>query len=96
MNQTIKINKFNNRPSDKVDEAASARIGTRSKHYMQFLEGIMNILNFYSMKARYLVMDNVPIYSIADVKKLIESREYKPIFLLLYSPFFKSNRRTLV
>ena len=47
----------------------------------------MNILDKNDMKGQCLVMDNTSIHKPKVVKKLIEDRGYKCLYLPLYSPF---------
>ncbi|KAG1138552.1 hypothetical protein G6F37_010405 [Rhizopus arrhizus] len=65
----------------------NARVGTRSEHFIEFLIGVMDTLDQFDMKGRYLVMDNAAIHKVTEVKDLIASRGYKVIYLPPYSPF---------
>ncbi|KAG1060993.1 hypothetical protein G6F41_012506 [Rhizopus arrhizus] len=65
----------------------NARVGTRSEHFIEFLIGVMDILDQFDMKGRHLVMDNAAIHKVTEVKDLIASRGYKVIYLPPYLPF---------
>ncbi len=65
----------------------NARVGTRSEHFIEFLIGVMDTLDQFDMKGRYLVMDNAAIHKVTEVKDLIASRGYKVIYLPPYLPF---------
>ncbi|EIE76715.1 hypothetical protein RO3G_01419 [Rhizopus delemar RA 99-880] len=53
----------------------------------KFLIGVMDTLDQFDMKGRYLAMDNVVIHKVTEVKVLIVSRGYKIIYLPPCSPF---------
>ncbi|EIE78266.1 hypothetical protein RO3G_02970 [Rhizopus delemar RA 99-880] len=56
-------NKKRKRENDKAEVVeANARIGTRSEHFIEFLIGVMDTLDQFDMKGRYLVMDNAAIH----------------------------------
>ncbi|EIE92185.1 hypothetical protein RO3G_16896 [Rhizopus delemar RA 99-880] len=81
-------NKKRKKENDKAEVVeANARIGTRSEHFIEFLIGVMDTLDQFDMKGRYLVMDNAAIHKVTEVKDLIASRGYKVIYLPPYSPF---------
>ena len=69
-------------------DAVNGRVGTRTSHYLQFLEKTMDVLDASGLGGCYLVMDNAPIHKSDEVQKLICSRRYKYMYLLTYSPFF--------
>ncbi|KAG1488943.1 hypothetical protein G6F53_013499 [Rhizopus delemar] len=91
-------NKKRKRENDKAEVVeANARIGTRSEHFIEFLIGVMDTLDQFDMKGRYLVMDNAAIHKVTEVKDLIASRGYKvtvgqktaarnPFFLVFVAP----------
>ncbi|KAG0740696.1 hypothetical protein G6F57_005412 [Rhizopus arrhizus] len=55
----------------------SYSIGTVTEHYLSFLKATLDEMDKYpEMKGHYLVMDNVPIHSSADIGKYINSRGY--------------------
>jgi hypothetical protein len=66
--------------------AATAKIGTRSEHFLEFIEGVMDTLDKHDMKDRYIVMDNAAIHKVSEIQEAILKRGYKPIFLHPYSP----------
>ncbi|KAG1055662.1 hypothetical protein G6F43_002405 [Rhizopus delemar] len=81
-------NKKRKRENDEAEVVeANARIGTRSEHFIEFLIGVMDTLDQFDMKGRYLAMDNVVIHKVTEVKVLIASRRYKVIYLPPCSPF---------
>ncbi|KAG2221198.1 hypothetical protein INT45_000238 [Circinella minor] len=52
----------------------NARIGTRTEHFVEFLDKVMDILDENNMKGRYLVMDNAPIHTNKSIGCLVEQR----------------------
>jgi transposase len=54
---------------------------------MYFIDGVMDTLDAQQMSGRYLVLDNAAIHKVTAVQELIESRGYKAVHLLPYSPF---------
>lgn len=73
----------------KADEVeVNARVGTRSKHFLDFLGSLMNTLDQFDMQGRYLVMDKAAIHKVNEVQELIASRDYKVAYPPPYSPFF--------
>ncbi|EIE80273.1 hypothetical protein G6F46_002949 [Rhizopus delemar] len=76
----------------KADEVeVNARVGTRSKHFLDFLDSLMNTLDQFDMQGRYLVMDKAAIHKVNEVQELIASRGYKVAYPSPYSPFFEPN-----
>ncbi|KAG2215655.1 hypothetical protein INT45_008403 [Circinella minor] len=65
----------------------NGRIGTRTEHFIEFLNKVMDVLDENGMKGRYLVMDNAPIHTNKSIEQLIEHRGYKCAYLAPYSPF---------
>lgn len=72
--------------SDK-HEAVNGRVGTRSEHYLEFLNSVMDVLDQASLKGKYLVMDNAPIHSPRVIQETVQRRGYHCLYLLPYSPF---------
>ncbi|RCH89437.1 hypothetical protein CU097_009794 [Rhizopus azygosporus] len=62
----------------KLENAANGySIGTVTGHYLSFLKAALDEMDKYpEMKGHYLVMDNAPIHSSADIGKYIHSRGY--------------------
>lgn len=61
----MKKRKRGNGKTEKLE--VNARVGTRSKHFLEFLVGVMDILGQFGMKGRYLVMDNAAIHKVTEV-----------------------------
>lgn len=78
------------RKADGTVVATTARIETRTEHYLGYLENVMDVLDKNNLKGHYLVMDNAPIHKPATVRSCIEKRGYKCIYLPPYSPFLNS------
>ncbi|CEP13931.1 hypothetical protein [Parasitella parasitica] len=69
-----------------VDKTTSKR-GTVTGHYFNCLSGTMDVLDRHEMfKDNYLVIDNAPISQHEDIRKHIENRGYRCIYLPPYSP----------
>ncbi|CEP11947.1 hypothetical protein [Parasitella parasitica] len=69
-----------------VDKATSKR-GTVTGHYFNFLSSTMDVLDRHEMfKDNYIVMDNAPIHQHENIRKHIETRGYRCIYLPPYSP----------
>lgn len=75
------------RKSDGKVIQTTARVGTRTEHYLAYLSNVMDVLDKNNMKGFYLVMDNAPIHKPATVRIFIEKRGYKCAYLPPYSPF---------
>ncbi|KAG1532924.1 hypothetical protein G6F51_012873 [Rhizopus arrhizus] len=75
------------RKSDGKVIQTTARVGTRTEHYLAYLSNVMDVLDKNDMKGFYLVMDNAPIHKPATVRIFIEKRGYKCCYLPPYSPF---------
>ncbi|KAG2199315.1 hypothetical protein INT47_012949 [Mucor saturninus] len=65
----------------------NGRVGTRSSHFMSYLNSMMDCLDRNGLQGYYLVMDNAPIHKPFAIKALIEERGYKYVYLPPYSPF---------
>ncbi|KAG0758624.1 hypothetical protein G6F18_010809 [Rhizopus arrhizus] len=69
-----------------VDKTTSKR-GTATGHYFNFLSSTMDVLNRHEMfKDNYIVMDNASIHQHEDIRKYIENRGYRCVYLPPYSP----------
>ncbi|KAG1054711.1 hypothetical protein G6F43_003288 [Rhizopus delemar] len=69
-----------------VDKITSKR-GTVIGHYFNFLSSTMDVLDKHKMfKDNYIVMDNSPIHQHEDIRKHVENRGYRCIYLPPYSP----------
>ncbi|KAG1053337.1 hypothetical protein G6F43_004579 [Rhizopus delemar] len=69
-----------------VDKTTGKR-GTVTGHYFNFLSSTMYVLDRHEMfKDNYIVMDNAPIHQHEDIRKYIENRGYRCVYLLPYSP----------
>lgn len=56
-------------------------------HFLSYLSIMMDCLDRNGLHGYYLVMDNAPIYKPVAIKKIIERRGYKCVYLSPYSPF---------
>jgi transposase len=61
-------------------------VGTRVEHFLSYLSSMMDCLDRNGLQDYYLVMDNAPIHKPVAIRKLIEGRGYKSIYLPPYSP----------
>jgi len=61
----------------KAVDAANGLICTRTEHYFAYLLNVKDVLNKNNMQGYYSVIENAPIYTLAKVLDLIESRRYK-------------------
>jgi len=69
-----------------VDKTTSKR-GTATGHYFNFLSSTMDVLDRHKMfKDNYIVMDNASIHQHEDIRKYIENRGYRCVYLPPYSP----------
>lgn len=60
---------------------------TTSGHYMQFINGTMDIMNeFREMQEFLIVTDNASICVPFIINPIIIKREYAPVYLLPYLP----------
>jgi transposase len=84
-NCTTKKRKRDNGKAGEVE--VSARVGTRSEHFLDFLSSLMDALDQFKMQGCYLVMDNAAIHKVDEVQELITSRGYKIAYLPPYSSF---------
>ena len=67
-----------------VDNIMSKR-GTATDHYFNFLSSKVDVLDRHEMfKDNYIVMDNAPIHQHEDIRKHIENRGYRCIYLPSY------------
>ncbi|EIE92242.1 hypothetical protein G6F46_002362 [Rhizopus delemar] len=83
-----KSNKKRRRENGKAEVVeVNSRVGARSEHFIEFLIGVMDILDQFDMKGCYLVVDNAVMHKVTEVKDLIASRGYKAVYLPSYSSF---------
>lgn len=64
----------------------STKVGTRSEHFLEFIEGVMDALDRHKMKERCIVLDNAAIHKVSVIQEAILKRGYKLTFLRPYSP----------
>ncbi|CEG69283.1 hypothetical protein RMATCC62417_05383 [Rhizopus microsporus] len=74
------------RTDGKVIET-TARVGTRTEHFLFYLNNVMDVLDKNNLRGFYIVMDNAPIHKLNKVRECIEKRGYKCVYLPPYSPF---------
>lgn len=61
--------------------------GTATRHYVSFLKVSIDKVDQYPhIKGHYLVMNNAPIHTSENIAKYVESRDYRCVCLLPYSP----------
>ncbi|CEG76488.1 hypothetical protein RMATCC62417_11382 [Rhizopus microsporus] len=61
--------------------------GTVTGHHISFLKMTLDEMDKYPhMKGRYIVMDSAPIHTYENIKKYIEYRGYKCVYLTTCSP----------
>ncbi|KAG1201467.1 hypothetical protein G6F70_003144 [Rhizopus microsporus] len=74
------------RTGGKVIETA-ARVGTRTEHFLFYLNNVMDMLDKNNLRGFYIVMDNASVHKPNKVRECIEKRGYKCVYLPPYSPF---------
>ncbi|KAG0738552.1 hypothetical protein G6F57_002832 [Rhizopus arrhizus] len=75
------------RPVKKRKAEGYISSGTVTGHYISFLKITLDEMDKYPhMKGHYIVMDNAPIHTHENIKKYIEFRGYKCVYLPTYSP----------
>ncbi|KAG1455085.1 hypothetical protein G6F56_007157 [Rhizopus delemar] len=87
--QPVARPKKRKRNNDTIEEnvEVNAKIGSRTEHCIDFISGVMDTLDADNLKGFYLAMDNAPIHTNVDIRKTIEDRGYKCVYLPPYSPF---------
>jgi transposase len=61
--------------------------GTVTGHYFNFIAKTLDVMDRHpEFKENYLVMDNAPIHKHTDIRKYIEGRGYRCVYLPPYSP----------
>lgn len=61
--------------------------GTVTGHFLKFLEKTMDEMDYFpELKGYYIVMDNAPIHTAAQIDEMIVERGYRSIYLPPYSP----------
>ena len=71
---------------DKEDQIV-AKVGTRTEHFLDFLEIVMDMLDKNNMYGKILIMDDAKIHHAILVQKAVEKRGYRILYLLAYSLF---------
>ncbi|KAG1143620.1 hypothetical protein G6F37_003780 [Rhizopus arrhizus] len=74
------------RADGKVIET-TARVGTRTEHFLFYLNNVVDVLDKNNLRGFYIAMDNSPIHKPNKVRECIEKRGYKCVYLPPYSPF---------
>ncbi|CEP16601.1 hypothetical protein [Parasitella parasitica] len=74
------------RADGKVIET-TARVGTRTEHFLFYLNNVMDVLDKNNLRGFYIVMDNAPIHKPNKVREYIEKRGFKCVYIPPYSPF---------
>lgn len=67
--------------------ATTAKVGTRTEHFLNYLANVMDILDKNELKGYYIIMNNDPIHKPIAVREFINKRGYKCAYLPPYSPF---------
>ena len=75
------------RKLDAKEERIVAKVGTRTEHFLDFLEIVMDVLGKNNMHGKILIMDNAKIHHTILVQKAVEKRGYRILYLPAYSPF---------
>jgi transposase len=75
------------RENDTTAMVVNGCVGTRTEHFLTYISNVMDVLDRNNMKGHYLVMDNAPIHPPLKIRELIESRDYRCLYLPPYSPF---------
>lgn len=75
------------RRADGKEVKINGKVGTRTEHFLAYLNNVMDTLDKNNIKGQYIVMDNAPIHKPKVIKTLIEERGHKCIYLPPYSPF---------
>jgi hypothetical protein len=66
---------------------AARNVSTVTGHYFNFISSTLDVLDLYEeFKGYYIIMDNAPIHTAADIEKLLVSRGYGCVYLPPYSP----------
>jgi transposase len=74
-------------PAKKRKAEGYVSTGTVTGHYISFLKMTLDEMDKYPhMKGHCIVMDNAPIHAYEKIKKYIEYRGYKCVYLPTYSP----------
>ncbi|CEI98112.1 hypothetical protein RMCBS344292_12229 [Rhizopus microsporus] len=75
------------RPTKKRKAEGYISFGTVTGHYISFLKTTLDEMGRHPhMKGYYIVMDNASIHTHENIKKYIEYRGYKYVYLPTYSP----------
>jgi molybdenum-dependent DNA-binding transcriptional regulator ModE len=78
------------RKADGTTIDVSTRVGTRTEHFLNYLENLLNILDACNLKGYYILMDNASIHTSNEVKDMITSRGYRYKYFPPYSPFLNA------
>ncbi|CEP06835.1 hypothetical protein [Parasitella parasitica] len=65
----------------------TAKVGTRTEHFYNYLQNMLQVLNKNNLHGQYIVMKNAPIHKNESIRELIESQGHKCVYLPPYSPF---------
>ncbi|KAG1143692.1 hypothetical protein G6F37_011327 [Rhizopus arrhizus] len=75
------------RPAKKRKADGYLSSGTVTGHYISFLKTTLDEMDKHPhMKGYHIIMDNAPIHTHENIKKYIEYRGYKCVYLPTYSP----------
>jgi hypothetical protein len=75
------------RPAKKRKADGLISSGTVTDHYISFLKTTLDEMDKHPhMKGHYIIMDNALIHTHKNIKKYIEYRGYKCVYLPTYSP----------
>jgi hypothetical protein len=72
--------------SGKMSRAKVAE-GTKSEDYLEFLDGLIEVMKAKGFSGYYFVMDNAPIHSTQKVEEKLTKAGHHCVFLPPYSPF---------
>ena len=72
---------------DDKEEHIAAKVATRTEHFLDFLDIVMNVLDKNNMQGKILFIDNTKTHHAILVQQAVEKRGYRILYLPAYSPF---------
>ncbi|OAD70687.1 hypothetical protein PHYBLDRAFT_69472 [Phycomyces blakesleeanus NRRL 1555(-)] len=64
------------------DNAKPVSKGTNTAHFIKFINELLDVMDFdHSLKGSYIVMDNASIHKLDSMKREVESRRYRVMYL---------------
>lgn len=85
---TVAIMTWSKKKKETVNSNKTHRTaGTVTEQHFTFIASTLDVMDCHEeFKDHYLAINNVPIHTMDNVRKFIENRGYKCIYLLPYSP----------